>query len=206
MPTTNQFIYLLIFSLLISCNTSIESDNNTKELPRYKNDKVIGDITQYDSMFVSEISSYNGLQAIIDSYIIVDNDTVRFPQDIPLQKQLIFKGGKGGYTSTLILNRINYTTISYSFSIMDAGKGTTIYKKGNAVLTPMFFLASEVDEDDITGDAYGSTEYADKKNETFIRIEILSDNSNPQRASVIFANASNDSIKLFAHSPTLRIQ
>lgn len=55
---------------------------------------VIKDSSQYDKVFIKELSAYNEPIQLIDNYLITGNDTIYFPLDIPLNKSVEFKATK----------------------------------------------------------------------------------------------------------------
>ncbi|MBS1613510.1 MAG: hypothetical protein JST49_11875 [Bacteroidetes bacterium] len=119
---------------------------------------------------------FPGSIILVDSLLINGPDTIPFPTILNLDSVYTFATKKKNIN--LSVTRINYTTISYRL---------TDYKVlwvGYADLGPLFFLASESDDDDITGSAYGSSEYYSRDEKLSIRIATDYDENGILRASV----------------------
>src|SRR5690606_10560862 len=124
---------------------------------------------------------------LINNYILTDRDTTFFPNDLELNKKTTFRGINDSAKFTLTVTRTNLTNLNYEFLILDKNDKIVETKSGKAILGSMFFLASEVDEDDQTGTAYGSYEYSDKAVNgcgSAIRIGVGLDDNGKQRATL----------------------
>ena len=214
-----QTIYILTFVLgLLSCNnqtTEKKADSNTTEaLQNVSADKqqqkiYIKDKSQYDQTFIDCLADYNESIKLIDNFVITGKDTTYFPDDLQLNKKITFKGTKNNNEFVLTVTRINLTTLIYNFQLTDKDNNSTDTKSGKAILGSMFFLASEVDEDDQTGSAYGSSEYIEKFNECwfYIRIGIGPDDNGKQRATLVYGcEDKNKQILNLDECPTLRTE
>jgi hypothetical protein len=168
----------------------------------------IKDKSQYDQTFIDELIHYNEPIKLIDNYIITGKDTTYFPTDLPLNKEIYFKGIKAEQHFLLTVKRVNQTSLTYDFEIIKDNE-TVDYKRGKAILGSMFFLASENDEDSQTGDGYGSSEYRDKANDCWfaIRIGIGKDDNGKQRAMLNYGckDKSKQALNL-DECPTLRAE
>ena len=163
-----QTTLLLLTFLLLSCNNKTEKNTTTNTVDstlttiqpeKKQTDFYVKDKSKYDKTFLDEISKYTEPVKVIDNYILVGKDTTFFPQDLNLNVETVFKGTKDNQFYELKLTRINYTTISYNFILKDNEKNTLTTRKGKATLGGLFFLGSESDDDEETGEAYFSSEY-----------------------------------------------
>lgn len=186
-------IYILTFTIgLLSCNNQTTdkkiNNNNADTLRTHLADKqtqniYIKDKSQYDQTFINGLIGYSEPIKLIDNYILVGKDTIYFPNDLPLNKQIHFKAVKAEKYFLLNVKRINQTSLNYEFKIIKNNE-TVDYKNGKAILGSMFFFGSENDEDDQTGLMYGSSEYWDKSNNCWfsIRVGIGLDDNGKKRA------------------------
>ena len=144
----------------------------------------INDKSQYDQTFIDGLANYNEPIKLIDDYILTGHDTTYFPKDLNLNEETTFKANLDNNKYVLTVTRTNLTNLTYKFQLIDKDNKTVATKSGKAILSSMFFLASEVDEDSETGDGYGSCEYWDKSNDCWftIRIGIGKDDNGKHRA------------------------
>lgn len=151
-------------------------------------DIFVKDKSKYDQTFIDGLSGYNEPIKLIDNYIITGKDTTYFPDDLPLNKQTIFKGSRNSRNIVLAVTRTNLTDLTYNFHLTDLDNKTIDNKAGEAILGSMFFLGSENDADSQTGETYGSYEYWDKSNGCWfsIRIGIGEDDNGRQRATLTY--------------------
>jgi hypothetical protein len=224
----NKRVYILIFQSIICIvvyfylNYSFKNAdkwnenaiNNSQPLQTDSTDKQLYDIyikdkSQYDQTFIDGLADYNEPIKLIDNYIVTGKDTTYFPEDLSLNKVTTFKATNGYINFLLTVTRINLTTLTYNFQLIDKENKIIKAETGKAILGSMFFLASENDEDSQTGDSYGSCEYWDKTNDCWfaIRVGIGNDENSKQRA--MLNSGCNDKSK--HHSkieeyPTLRTE
>lgn len=160
----------------------------TVSVGKQKQNIYIQDKSQYDQIFIQGLANYNEPIKLINNYILTDQDTTFFPNDLELNKKTTFRGINDSAKFTLTVTRTNLTNLNYDFQILDKNDKIVETKSGKAILGSMFFLASEVDEDDLTGNAYGSSEYSDKSNGCWlaIRIGIGLDDNGKQRATLSY--------------------
>jgi len=142
------------------------------------------DKSQYDQIFIDGLADYNEPIKLIGNYIIIGKDTTYFPEDLSLNKSTTFRATKDDNKFLLTVKRTNLTNLTYRFQLTDKDNKTVDAKTGKAILSSSFFIGSEGD-DDITG-GYGSQEYRDNSNDTWlsIRIEIGKANNGKQRAKI----------------------
>lgn len=174
------------------------------KLEIYVNDK-----SQFDQTFIDGLADYNEPIKLIDDYIVVGKDTTYFPKDLNLNKETTFKTILNDNRYVLTVTRTNLTNLTYNLRLIDKDNKTVVAKSGKAILSSMFFLASEVDEDSETGDGYGSCEYWDKSNDCWfaIRIGIGKDDNGKLRAMLKYGcdSKSKQSLNL-DECPTLRTE
>lgn len=125
----------------------------------------VKDKSQYSELFINKLSKsgYAKTYELINEKLILDGeDTNRFPTFLPLNRMVNFAGYKSGLHYNLKLTRKDYTTVEYRFERYEKGK-LRDEETGEAMLGPSFFMASETDDDDQTGNAYDVVEYSDSK-------------------------------------------
>jgi hypothetical protein len=211
---------LYIFTLVLglwSCNSSTSEKKAEKIIaekaqgaPAEKEEKIyIKDKTEYNQLFIDGLSAYNEPIKLINNFIVTGKDTTFFPEDLQLNQKTTFKGVKEGKNFLLTVTRDNLTDLTYTFELADKDKKLIEKKSGKAILSSMFFLASEMDEDTETGDGYGSSEYWDKTNNCWlsIRIGIGLDDKGKQRAKLTYnCEDKNKQILQLDECPTLRTE
>lgn len=188
-------ICLMLITLgLWSCNSlsskkegkSTADSSKTELASKSQSTIVIKDSSQYDQAFIKGLSGYKDPLQLIGNTIIAGSDTTYFPEEFPLNKTVNFKAAKDHKKYMLSVTRTNLTNLSYSFQLSDEKDQLIDSKSGNAVLGPMFFLASETDQDTQTGEWYASNEYWDITNNCWfaVRIGQGKDSHQKQRAMI----------------------
>jgi len=191
-----KIILIITLTLgLFSCNNKakIQKENQSKNTlqivsTKEKNWKIfIKDKKNYSTTFIDELNASNYSEPIklIDNHIIVGKDTTDFPHDLNIDQTTVFKATKDKRNYDLTVTRINETTLKFIFKLTDNEQKTLHSEKGEATLGAMFFLASEVDEDEQTGEAYGSSEYWKKKNDSWLSIRVGGKDNNGKLRSII---------------------
>jgi hypothetical protein len=205
-----------MFLGLWSCNNQTTEKTSDKfstdtlqmvKVDNLKQDIYIKDKSQYDQKFIDGLADYNQPIKLIDNYIVAGNDTTYFPEDIQLNKVTTFKASKDSLKYELTVKRINLTSLSYTFTITDRDNKTIDIKSGKAILGSTFFIGPEGDNDIAGG--YGSQEYRDNRNESWlsIRIEMGKATDGVQRAKINYGsdNKANYPFNLdLDDCPTLR--
>jgi hypothetical protein len=211
------YIFALVFGLW-SCNgkttekTSSQNSNDTVKTVLEKKEQhalYIKDKSKYDKSFLEGLSGYKGQLKLIDDFILIDQDTVYFPEDILLNKETIFKGIKDFKNFVLTVTRTNLTSLNYNFQLFDKDKNLIISKIGKASLGSTFFLGSEADEDDDeTEEGYLSSEYYDNSSDCTFAIRIgEKDSKGKSRAKIKLYCKNNKSKSIgLSDSPTLRTE
>ncbi len=208
-----QFILAFIILIFECCTNSKQKSSTEKAYSTINKrfDKIyIQDESSYSKAFLNDLkaSDYPDSIKLIDNYIIVKNDTITFPNDLDKNKKYTFKAIRDNQQYTLIVERINETTLHYDLHIYKNDK-LIFAGKDEANLNGLFFLGAEMDEDDITGEAYGSTEYWKKSNDYWlsIRVGMGKDNKNRLRAKITLASNNKQKMKFELHNcPTLRTE
>lgn len=187
------FILFLAFGLWCCNNQNtedkldIKTDETIKGSPASvaKPPLITIDTALYDLSFLKGLTEYNEPLKIVGNYILLGQDTVYFPEDLPLNTETLFKGTKDAKSFALSVVRKNMTSLQYSFQVFDQ-QGTISYKKiGRATLGSLFFLGSETDDYDSTGEAYGSVEYWEESSDCSFAIRIgEKDNEGKLRAKI----------------------
>jgi len=112
-----------------------------------------------------------------DKFIFNRLDTIIFPNQLPLNKEVFLTGKNGDLRINLSVKRILISTIDYRIEVIKSNNPPAI-KSGLADLSPYFFIQSKTDEIDSTINKTESTEYWDLKDDylTSIRIGKTQDN------------------------------
>jgi len=197
-----QIILIISLSLgLYSCNNKTDTQSKATlqtVLIKQKQCKIIiKDKTNYSATFIDELiaSNYKEPIKLIDNHIIVGKDTTNFPHDLNINQTTVFKATKDKRNYDLTVTRINETTLKFIFKLTDNEQKTLHTETGEATLGAMFFLASEVDEDDQTGEAYGSSEYWKKKNDSWLSIRVGGKDNNGKLRAIISYGCDNKNKK-----------
>ncbi len=213
-----QTIYIFIFAFgFWSCNNQTKEKNVDQSsvdtlqnvtTEKQKQETTIKDKSQYDKSFIEGLSEYNGPIKLIENFILVGQDTVYFPEDLYLNKETIFKGTKDQKNFVLSLTRTNLTSLNYTFQILDKDFKTINNKSGRATLGSLFFLGSETDDDDETGDGYLSVEYWDNSDDCTFAIRIGEKDDNGKIRAKIKLYCKDNKLKNIGlnDNPTLRTE
>ncbi|GAB2688074.1 hypothetical protein GCM10027037_08080 [Mucilaginibacter koreensis] len=121
---------------------------------------IVQDRNRYAPLFVDSLrrSQYPGSMKLENNYMIVGADTTRFPADLNEGNLYRFSAHQGLVDYELQITRINLTDIEFNCIISQNHK--EVYRqRGTATLSPMFFLAAEAPEDDISKEIYGAYPY-----------------------------------------------
>jgi hypothetical protein len=213
-----QKIYILILAFgLWSCNnqtkektvdkSSVDTLQNVST-DKQKQETTIKDKSQYDQSFIDGLSEYNEPIKLIENYILVGQDTVYFPEDLQLNKETIFKGIKDKKNFVLNVKRTNLTSLNYTFQILDKDSKAINNKSGRATLGSLFFLGSETDDDNKTGDGYLSVEYWDNSADCSFAIRIGEKDDNGKLRAKIKLYCKDNKLKNIGldDNPTLRTE
>jgi hypothetical protein len=211
-------IYIWTFAIgLLSCNnqatdttaTSTTIDRlQTISTQKQKPDIDLQDKPQYDQGFLDGLSEYNEPIELIDNYILVGKDTIYFPEDIQLNKETVFKGTKDQNNYVLTATRINLTSMTYNFQLSSSDNKIIASKSGKATLGSLFFIGSETDEDDKSGESYLSVEYWDNSSDCSFAIRVGKKNSTGKlRAKIKLYCKGNKSKNIdLGDNPTMRTE
>jgi len=210
------YILTLIFGLL-SCNNQstgkIVDKNSVDTLKAILTDKKKQDLStkeksQYDQTFIDGLAGYGEQIKLIENYMLIGQDTAYFPEEIKLYKETIFKGTKGKKKFVLTVTRINLTSLNYNFQLFDKDAKLLNSKKGKATLGSLFFLGSESDDDDETGEGYLSVEYYDHSADCSFAIRIGDKDDNGKLRAKIKLRCKDNKLKNISldDNPTLRTE
>lgn len=210
------YIITLVFVFCGCNNQTIETDFKKPIIDTLQSALVnkqsqqiyIKDKSLYNKRFIEGILEFKEPIKLIENYILLEQDTIYFPEDIPLQKEILFQGKRGYKSFVLDLVRTNITTLNYNFRLFDDNnRKVLINKSGYAILGSMFFLASETDTDDKTGEEYLSNEYWDKSPSCSFAIRIGEKDDNGKLRAKVKLSFKNDTSKNIElnDNPTLRI-
>ena len=130
----------------------------------------VKDSTQYSTEFINELKSIDNefefVKMIGNKLILSKTDTYEIPTDIPLNKDIIYKAEKHDTLYKLLLHRINYTNISYVFSV-----NKKQIKTGQVVLQASLFFGAETMEITPEETIMLSQYFDNKENSICIKIE-----------------------------------
>jgi hypothetical protein len=164
----------------------------------------VKDSTRYDSSFIKSLKDYIEPIRLIDTIIIVSNDTFLFPQDLILNKVILFKGKTNSKYYSLVLTRINETTIKYRYTESGIKHKSLLHETGEAILFPTFFLSMETDVDDITDETYSCFEYCKNEKDSFcIRVGVDAKGHMRARVNYLFEDVSPNGKTYTIYSPLL---
>lgn len=180
---------------------TISTDNTKQDIST--NDKSL-----YDQTFIDGLAGYGEQIKLIENYILIGQDTAYFPEEIKLNTETIFKGTKDKKNFVLTLRRINLTSLNYNFQLLDKDAKLLNSKKGKATLGSLFFLGSESDDDDETGEGYLSVEYYDHSADCSFAIRIGEKDDNGKLRAKIKLRCKDHKLKNISldDNPTLRTE
>lgn len=175
---------LAFSSVLVGCSYS----NTVKEQQTSYNKDVIekqkeeNDSTvsankpgKYSESFIKALKEIigSGQYELKDSMLIIDKkDTSYFPGSPAIGRKQTYTRKRGDLSVAIHIQRLNYTTIKYRIEIVEDGKSSH-NETGEADLNAGYFLATETDEDDMTGNLYPAAEFSfNASDECFTSIRI----------------------------------
>jgi hypothetical protein len=211
-------IYILTLTFgLLSCNnqpTEKTVDKNSVDTlqpistDNTKQDISTNDKSLYDQTFIDGLAGYGEQIKLIENYILIGQDTAYFPEDVKLNTETIFKGTKDKKNFVLTVRRINLTSLNYNFQLLDKDAKLLNSKKGKATLGSLFFLGSESDDDDETGEGYLSVEYYDHSADCSFAIRIGGKDDNGKLRAKIKLRCKDNKLKNISldDNPTLRTE
>ena len=169
---------------------NIQEEKENKIEQNESKSKVGADIfidndSYYSKKFISEISTTNGvkierIELKNGKMILNKNDTIFFPELPKLNQKVKFTGRKDNLAIALTINRINYTSIEYYIEIAEFGN-STINEMGIADIGGLFFLGSESDFDELSGESYFSTEFTNSNDSCYTNIRIRNVEDSPDK-------------------------
>lgn len=152
---------------------SLKKDSEIKDM-----EIVIKNKEDYSENFISGLKNlgYKNFR-LIDSLLIIDKkDSFVFSKSPKIGEQRTYIGSQDNITIKITVNRINYTTIDYRINMIESGK-VAYNQSGKADIISTFFLGTETDEIERTGETYSVEEFIDQKtNNCYTKIRIGDDN------------------------------
>ena len=133
----------------------------------------VKDVTKYSKEFLDGLvnSGMSNKFMLIDNLLIVDNkDTSRLPSFVEAGKPRTLTGCNGKDCYTLTLEKVNFSTLKYKCDINKGGKTMTI--SGEADMSPLFFLGSEVLTDEVKETDYAAFDYSEQNKDCFFSFRI----------------------------------
>ena len=168
-----RYFFIPILLLLTACGREPKNEQTEETIRELvvddsisagKRSLYIEDRSLYSPEWIADFETNNNQYKsvrIMGEYMLVDNDTAYFPDELKLKQDYRFTGFTDTHFYQLTAKRINYTTIEYDFTLLENERA--IYnRRGRGHLASFFFYGSETFTDDETGDSYLATEYYDK--------------------------------------------
>lgn len=175
-----NLIFLLLGTVLFSCNHSPESKEKTgserkqqqsssddnshlrkPDSPKKETVVIVKNKNDYSATFLSDLrkSMFKKVKLLDSLLIIEDSDTIYFPSLPAFGESVLYTGKKDKLAIALTVTRKNYTTVNYKLEMVEFGKAS-FNKTGEANVSSSFYLGSESDEDAETGEFYFVDEYS----------------------------------------------
>ena len=210
-----HFILASLMIVFLCCNVSKAqrvSKTGDMTVNRTSPKIFVKDKSMYSKVFLAELnalkSSKNSSIKLIDNVIIVDNKTTKFPDDLKMNNNYVFKAVKGEKSYQLKVKRINESTLNFEFKLFKK-EHIVFTDKGEANIGASFYIDPEMDKDDQADKGYSAYEYTKEYNNCWfiIRIGVGKDAKNKQRAKVTFGckDITSKSLDL-KECPTLRTE
>lgn len=99
---------------------------------------------QYDKIFISGLTElFNKPYKLIDNYVLVETDTIYYPEDLSINKEIVFQGYKNGELVLLSITRKTLTNILYSYRQIDKDNKVSNSREGLAILYPTLVMEEE---------------------------------------------------------------
>ncbi len=133
----------------------------------------VKDSLDYSIDFLRDLekSGVKGVKLIDNMFIGNGQDTSYFPEYPELKSKILFTGRKENIVIALTVERINQTTIDYKIEMVEFGK-SSYNTTGQATINTGFYIGSEIDENEYSGNTYASVQYIDSKDTCFNYIRI----------------------------------
>ncbi|MES2656079.1 MAG: hypothetical protein V4620_10850 [Bacteroidota bacterium] len=150
-----QIIFILLLGAgFITCTAQIkEKKSKQKAKDPIQNTSVVK--LQYDSTFIAGLSAvFEKPYKLSHHYILVEQDTVYPPEQLPINKEIIFQGNNSalilqGMADShkeqffLSIKRTNYTNFTYKLIQVNNDSIVVSLKEGTAVLKAGYVLSKE---------------------------------------------------------------
>ena len=135
---------------------------------------IVKNKSDYSEKFINGLKKMNafGDFELIDNFLILNNkDTIEFPNRPEIDKWIVLTARKDNLAIALKVKRINQVSIEYRIEMTEFGKAS-YNSNGIAEISSGFFLGSESDTYEVTGNSYFSTSYQDENNKCFTYIRL----------------------------------
>lgn len=173
-----EYIVVILSLLFISCGNkinkvkgqgidklvSVDKDENHKKNQSQSTQFYIKDKTQYSETFLKEFKAKHNIYktvALIGDTIIINEDReniILIPSDLPLNRFVTYEEDTDGIKYTLIVKRINFSTLKYNY-FETVNEKIKNEEQGQADLEPVFYFGAEGTFEDENENVYGMNEY-----------------------------------------------
>lgn len=178
-------ISLFLFCFVLACQPAAQDqkENVSTPMPNKEENKVVlegatkvivDDKSQYTDAFLNKLKNAPGIKQVelIEEVMILDGkDTVTFATVPAVDKEFVLSGTDDQLTVTLTGKRTNLTSVEYTLVLDEVDKRKQIIR-GQADLSPFFFLGAESDVDDQSQESYFCTEFSAQKDDCYTSIRI----------------------------------
>lgn len=151
--------------------------------------------SDYSEKFIQGLKElpFHNIELRDSLFILAEFDYTHFPKTPKIGRPIILRGKRDSLSITLNLKRINYTTIDYSFEILELGN-LSIKQSGKADIHSGFFIGEESEESEISGLIYSVTEFInDQDNNCFTIINLgYEEESGPLLLGSLYLNCPGD--------------
>jgi len=168
---------------------------------------IVKNESDYSEKFINGLKKMNGFGdfKLTDNFLILKNkDTIEFPNKPEINKRIVLTAIKDNLAIALKIKRINQVSIEYVIEMTQYGK-SSFKSNGIAQISSSFFLGSESDTYEATGNSYFSTSYQNENGECFTYIRLGTQDKTPYLLGKLIKNC-NGKIKEInlENFPTLR--
>lgn len=211
-----KIYWIMLCAGAMSCASNSQKNEDTASssaitAQSMKIDNVeITNTSDYSKAFIDELvaGKYEQPVKLTGDYIITGTDTFSFPAVLPLSKPTTFVADKDNKHYELEITRTNLSSVNFKFELTDNTKKVLHTEKGEASMSPFFFLGAESDEDEneemydvipyTMNDAAGNCYFS-------LRVESAADANGKQKARVNYGCTDSSKPALEpGESPVLR--
>lgn len=149
----------------------IETQNNFEEKEAVV---IVKNKSDYSEKFINGLKKMNGFGdfELTGNFLILKNkDTIEFPNRPEINKRIVLTAIKDNLAIALKIKRVNQVSIEYIIEMTEFGK-SSFKSNGIAEISSGFFLGSESDTYEATGNSYFSTSYQNENDKCFTYIRL----------------------------------